>query len=176
MRKLILPLAIVIALAGCMKESDDISWGDPVVPVSLQGIESVNIDNSGRLPEESMSAINKEAYMLGIKWITGYDLSNGDDDKFITGPIAQGREQYSELGNGYLKAIKCNTRFSATIPAGTYVSKFFKAADVNYLPADINEAFVLLVSPDPGQHSFRVEYYDGDSLMFFHDTPPVNLY
>ncbi|MDR2928690.1 MAG: hypothetical protein LBV41_10925 [Cytophagaceae bacterium] len=175
MRKILLPVAIIIAMAGCSKEADSDSWADPVVPVSLLGIEAVNIDNSGEQPQVSASPVKKEAYMLGIKWITGYELSD-DDDMFITGPVRKGENQYGSLASRYSKAIKCNDRFSAAVAAGKYVSKFFKEADSDYLPADIDEGFVLLVAPDPGQHSFRVEYYDGQTLMFFHDTPPVNFY
>ena len=131
-------------------------------------IEAVNIDNSGELPVVSALPINKEAYMVGVKWII--------EDKFITVPIQKGEHLYSALGDKYLKAIKCNTQFNADIPAGKYVSKFFKEMDKNYLPSDIDEGFVLLVAPDSGEHSFRVEYYEGNKLVFFYDTPLINFY
>jgi hypothetical protein len=161
-------------MTGCStNESED--WGDPVIPVSLVDIEVVNIDNSGELPVISASPIKKEAYMVGIKWITDYDLSD-DDDKFITDVIQKGEQTYSSLSRNYSKAIKCNTPFNANIPAGKYVSKFFKEINSNYLPTGIDEGFVLLVAPDPGEHSFRVEYYEGDVLKFFHDTPTIIFY
>ena len=69
----------------------------------------------------------------------------------------------------------CNTQFNANIPAGKYVSKFFKEIDRNYLPEDVNEGFVLLVAPEPGLHSFRVEYYERGILKFFHDTPLIKF-
>jgi hypothetical protein len=80
------------------------------------------------------------------------------------------------LGDRYKKAIVCNTDFSASIPAGSYVSKFFKEIDRKYLPADVDEGFVLLVAPAAGEHSFRIAYYEGSVLKFFHDTPTINFY
>jgi len=173
MKKLLfLFIPFAIAIMGCQKEALNVF--EPVIPVSLVDIEAVNIDNSGEFPTVSASSIKKEAYMVGIRWVTDYVI--GDDDKFITGAIRKGQQTYSSLGNKYSKAIKCNNQFNANIPAGTYVSKFFKEIDKDYLPADINEGFVLLVAPDPGEHSFRVEYYEGNTLRFFHDTPIINFY
>jgi len=173
MKKLFLFIMVTAAILGCSKDSD--SWYDPVIPVSLVDIEAVNIDNSGELPVVSNTSIKREAYMVGVKWITDNTPSD-EDDKFITPSISRGEHLYSELSNPYSKAIKCNTPFNANIPAGKYVSKFFKEIDGKYLPAEIDEGFVLLVAPDPGTHSFRVEYYKGDSLMFFHDTQPIKFY
>ena len=173
MRKLLLFISFTVALLGCSKDESD-RWNDPVIPVSLVGIEAMNIDNSGELPVVSISPIKKEAYMVGIKWIT--DNIPSEDDKFITGPIKKGEHLYSDLSNKYSKAIKCNTQFNANIPAGKYVSKFFKEIDRKYLPVDADEGFVLLVAPDPGIHSFRVEYYQGATLKFFYDTPSINFY
>ena len=174
MKKLFLFILFIVAMLGCSKNGGD-SWNDPVIPVSLKGIEAVNIDNSGELPVVSNSPIKKEAYMVGIKWITDNTPSD-EDSKFITGPIKKGERLYRDLSNKYSKAIMCNTQFNANIPAGKYVSKFFKEIDRNYLPEDINEGFVLLVAPEPGLHSFRVEYYIGEKLQFFHDTPLINFY
>jgi len=174
MKRIVLFVAFAAVVAGgCSKAMD--GWDASVIPVSLTGINAVNIDNAGELPTISASPIKKEAYMIGIQWITDNTPSDGED-KFITGPIQKGEQTYSSLGSQYLKAIKCNTPFNATIPAGSYVSKFFKEIDSKYLPADIDEGFVLLVAPDAGEHSFRVEYYEGENLKFFHDTPPVNFY
>ena len=175
MRKLFLFIVFIITVLGCKKDAMSDSWNDPVIPVSLVGIETINIDNSGELPKTSNFPIKKEAYMLGIKWITEHTPSE-EDDKFITGPIPEGKHLYSELSNKYSKAIKCNTQFNATIPAGKYISKFFKEIDRRYLPEDIDEGYVLLVVPDTGVHSFRVEYYEGNTLVFFHDTSPIKFY
>jgi hypothetical protein len=171
MKKLSLFLVCAFVIAGCAKDD---GWNDSVIPVSLVGIEAVNIDNSGELPVVTVLPIKKEAYMVGIKWITEHIITA--NDKFITGPIQKGHQTYASLSDRYLKAIKCNTPFNSNIPAGQYVSKFFKEISRNYLPADIDEGFVLLVAPDPGQHSFRVEYYEGNMLKFFYDTPTINFY
>jgi hypothetical protein len=175
MKRLFLFIVFIITILGCSKMEKSSSWNDPVIPVSLVGIETVNIDNSGELPLISDFPVKKEAYMVGIKWITEHTPSE-DDDKFITGPIWEGEHLYRNLSNKYSKAIKCLTQFNATIPAGKYISKFFKEIDRNYLPEDIDEGYVLLVVPDTGMHSFRVEYYERDSLKFFHDTPPIRFY
>ena len=172
MKKLLLLFTLTVVIAGC---SVNDGWDEPVIPVSLAGIEAVNIDNSGEFPVVSAAPIKKEAYMVGIKWITDNTPSN-DDDKFITGAIKKGEYTYNRLSDNYSKAIKCNTQFNVNIPAGSYVSKFFKEIDRNYLPAGIDEGFVLLVAPDPGIYSFRVEYYDGEDLKFFYDTPLINLF
>ena len=166
-------IAFTAAMAGCSEGIND-PWYDDVIPVSLVGIEAVNIDNSGEFPETSDLPVRKEAYMAGVKWITEHTVS--DDDKFITGVIKQGTQTYGSLGNRYKKAIVCNTDFNASIEAGSYVSKFFKEIDRKYLPADVDEGFVLLVAPAAGEHSFRIEYYEGSVLKFFHDTPTINFY
>lgn len=171
MKKLIVLAALAAAISGCASEGE---WGDePVIPVTLKGIEAVNIDNSGEFPAVSASPIKKEAYMVGVKWIA--DNTPTDADKFITGPIRQGKQTYSSIADKYSKAIACLTQFNADIPAGTYVSKFFKEIDRDYLPADVDEGFVLLVAPDPGEHSFRVEYYDKEQLAFSYDTPLIEF-
>ena len=174
MNKTFLIIALSLVIAGCSKEYKD-SWGSSVIPVSLTDIEAVNIDNSGEMPIVSTLPIKKEAYMVGIRWVTDNTPSE-DDDIFITGSIKKGEHLYSSLGNKYLKAIKCNTQFNSNIPEGSYVSKFFKEIDNDYLPSDIDEGFVLLVAPDSGEHSFRVEYYENNNLVFFHDTPLINFY
>ena len=173
MKKIFYLFAFAVAAAGCSKDDND-PWHDDVIPVSMVGIEAVNIDNSGEYPELSNLPVRKEAYMVGVKWITEHTVS--DDDKFITGIIKEGTQTYNSLSDKYKKAIKCNTDFSASIPAGSYVSKFFKEIDRKYLPADVDEGFVLLVAPIAGEHSFRVEYYEGQTLKFSHDTPTINFY
>ena len=182
MRKLFIISMLAAVLLGCSEKLSDSykgeNWNDPVIPVTMVGIETVNIDNSGELPMMMTildSSVKKEAYMVGIKWVTE-NKPNEDDDKFITGTIREGEHVYGELGNRYSKAIKSNTQFNVSIDSGKYVSKFFKEIDRKYLPDDVNEGFVLLVAPDPGTHSFRVEYYEGDSLKFFHDTKPIKFY
>ena len=168
-------VAFCLAMPGCSDNYMSESWNDPVIPVEMTGIEAVNIDNSKELPVVSNQPIKKEAYMVGVKWITENTISE-NDNKFITGPIKKGTGIYSSLSDKYLKAIKCNDQFNAGIPAGQYVSKFFKEIDRKYLPKDVDEGFVLLVAPTPGYHSFRVEYYEGTVLKFFYDTTPVNFY
>lgn len=172
MKKLILLSVIIVAISAC---SNTDNWNDPVIPVSLKDIEAVNIDNSGSLPVVSNTGIKKEAYMLGVKWITDNTPSD-EDDKYITGPIMEGEHTYGSLAANYSKAIKCNTQFNSDIPAGRYVSKFFKEITRNYLPTGIDEGFVLLVAPDPGKHSFTIEYYEGEILKFTHDTPEINFF
>jgi hypothetical protein len=100
MKKLFLFFALAIAIAGCSKND---TWNEPVIPVSLVGIEAVNIDNSGEFPIVSSSPIKKEAYMVGIKWITDNTPSSADD-KFITGSVPKGENTYSGLSNSYSKA------------------------------------------------------------------------
>jgi len=174
MKKYLLWITLAAATVGCARDSLRDGWDDSVIPLSLVGIQAVNIDNSGEFPFVSASSIKKEAYMIGIKWITDHLIS--DDDKFITGPIRRGEQTHGSLADRYSKAVKANTQFSSSIPAGTYVSRFFKEINRRYLPAGIDEGFVLLVAPDPGEHSFRVEYWQGNTLVFYYDTQPINFF
>jgi len=173
MRKYLLWIAVIAVVAGCAGDLGD-SWYDPVIPVSLVGIEAVNVDNSGEFPFVSASPIRKEAFMIGVIWITDHVIS--DDDKFITGPIQWGEQTRGTVSNRYSKAVRANTQFNSSIPAGTYVSRFFKEINRNFLPTGIDEGFVLLLAPDPGEHSFRVEYWLGNTLAFYYDTPPINFF
>ena len=173
MKKIFCFIVFVVSIAGC-KEGPHDPWFDDVIPVSLVGIETVNINNSGEFPETTVLPVRKEAYMIGVQWITDHTVS--DDDMFITGIIKEGMQTYGSLGDKYKKAIKCNNDFSASIAAGSYVSKFFKEIDRKYLPMDVNEGFVLLVAPVAGEHSFRVEYYEGQTLKFYHNTPTIIFY
>jgi hypothetical protein len=165
-----------VAITGCSSGYDP--WTEPVIPVTLRGIEAVNIDNAGQFPQITVQPIKKDAYMLGIRWVV--DNIPTENDVFITGPIREGEQTFGTVADGYQKAIKCLTPFSDGIPAGTYVSKFFKEIGRNYLPRGINEGFVLLVAPDAGTHSFRVEYHEvkqgKTTLKFYYDTPPVEFF
>jgi hypothetical protein len=76
--------------------------------------------------------------MVGIKWIAD-NVPTDEDDKFITGPIQEGEQRYSSIADNYQKAIKCNTQFNSDIPAGKYVSKFFKEINRNYVPVDVDD-------------------------------------
>ena len=173
MKKLIILTAFAIAIISC--SSDKEGGSEPVIPVSLKGIEAVNIDNSGEFPAASALPIKKDAYMVGIKWVAD-NTPTDDDNKFITGPIQKGQQTYNSIADRYSKAIKSNSRFNADIPPGKYISKFFKEIDREYLPADINEGFVLLVAPDPGPHSFTVEYYLGHQLKFSYNTSVIEFF
>ena len=113
MRILILFAVFAALLAGC-EESAYNSWDEPVIPVSLKGIEAVNIDNSGEKPVVSNASVKKEAYMVGIKWVAD-NIPSDDDDKFITGPIQQGEQRYESIADNYQKAIKCNIVFSLVL-------------------------------------------------------------
>ncbi len=173
MKKLLTLIVLALTVFGCSKD-DGFGDGAHVIPVSLKGIEAVNIDNSGEFPEIIRSSVKKESYMLGIKWIV--DNTPTEDDKFITGPIREGEQTYNSVARNYSKAIMCLSQFREDIPAGTYVSKFFKEVNRDYLPADVDEGFVLLVAPESGEHSFRVEYYDGERLEFSYDTPTIEFF
>jgi hypothetical protein len=173
MNRFVIFVIFILITGGCSVD-EDYGWNDPVIPVTLKGIEAINIDNSGEFPIITASSVKKEAYMIGIKWIA--DNIPTDEDKFITGPIQEGEQTYNSIADNYSKAIMCLTSFNSDIPAGTYVSKFFKEINRNYLPTDVNEGFVLLLAPNPGKHSFRVEYYDGEELMFSYDTSLIEFF
>lgn len=176
MKKLILFAALACLMAGCSAPYDSDDWGgEHVIPVSLRDIEAVNVDNSGEYPSVATGSVNKEAYMLGVKWIV--DNLPTDNDKFVTDNSWYGERSYYSISDRYSMSITCLTQFNSDIPAGTYVSKYFKRIDRTYLPADMDEGFVLLVAPDPGLHSFRIEYYSEASgePEFSYDTSPIEF-
>jgi len=170
MRKSFLITTLAVVLLGC---SPFHGWYDPVIPVSLVGIQAVNIDNSGEFPIVSVSPIKKEAYMIGVRWITEHTTS---EDDFITGPIRQGQRTPDRVSDQFRKRIIAITPFGPSIPAGSNVSSFFKEISRHFLPAGIDEGFVLLVAPTPGEHSFRIEYHKGGELKFYYYTQPVIFY
>lgn len=164
--------AILLCVAGCHKGNDDPHWQDPVIPVYLAGIESVNVNNAGEHPFTTTEPIRKEAYMIGVRWIA--DHADPDGDQSITGAVEAGTNRYQDIAVSFKKRIYCNTVFNSRNPAGANVSQYFK--EVPYLPAGINEGFVLLVAPDAGDHSFKVVYTNskGDTLEY--DTELIKLY
>ncbi|MDR1950739.1 MAG: hypothetical protein LBP96_00735 [Bacteroidales bacterium] len=176
MKKFVLYVALAVFVAGCSDDGNYYPGGggdDPVIPVTMVGIETINIDNSGEFPIASVSQIKKEAYMVGIRWTTNFSLNPND---VITGPIQLGQQTHSSLANRYSKRIIANSQFDEYISSGTNISSLFKAIEKNYLPDNIDEGFVLLVPPAPGVHSFRVEYLEGGSVKFFHITQPITFY
>ena len=170
-RKKILFATILLCATGCSTEGPLIDDG-LVIPVYLAGIESVNINNEGKYPFTTTQPVKKEAYMIGIRWIT--DNSDPDGDQEITGPIEIGRYRYHNIADKFTKRIYCNTVFNNRNPKGANVSQYFKA--VTYLPPGINEGFVLLVAPDPGEHSFKVIYTNSSGESFEYDTERIKLY
>jgi hypothetical protein len=158
-------------LSGCEVDNGG-GWNEPLIPVSLKGIQTVNIDNSGEFPKISAAPIKKEAYVVGVKWIAD-DLPS-DDDEYITDPVRWGEQQYGMVADHYERSVVCLTPFNADIPAGSNVSKYFKK--INYLPEDVDEGFALLVAPDPGVHRFRMEYYYAGELEFSHETTAIEFF
>jgi len=163
--------ALLLFTAGC-SSSNDPYWDDPVIPVYLAGIESVNVNNAGQYPFITVEPIKKEAYMIGIRWVT--DNSDPDGNQSITGPVEAGTSHYRNIANNYTKRIYCNTVFNSRNPVGANVSQYFK--EVNYLPASIDEGFVLLFYPDPGDHSFKVVYTNKQGESYEYDTELIKLY
>ena len=163
---------LLYCVTGCSKDSDPDYWDDPVIPTYLTGIESVNVNNAGRYPFTTTEPIKKEAYMIGVRWVT--DNSNPDGDQAITGPAAAGSYSYKNIADNYAKRIYCNTVFNRHNPAGANVSQYFKA--ITYLPAGIDEGFVLLVAPDSGDHSFKVVYTNKNGESYEYDTELIKLY
>ena len=164
-------VTLLLYVSGC-HEADPDYWNDPVIPVYLAGVESVNINNAGQYPFVTAEPVRKEAYMIGVRWVT--DNSDPDGDQSITGPVAAGTHRYQNITNNYTRRIYCNTVFNSRNPAGANVSQYFK--EVTYLPEGINEGFVLLVAPEPGDHSFKVVYTNSIGESYAYDTELINLY
>ena len=163
--------AFLLCAAGCSKSNPDY-LDDPVIPVYLAGIESVNVNNEGHYPFTTTEPVKKEAYMIGVRWVT--DNSDPDGDQSITGPVEAGSNRYQNIADNYTKRIYCNTVFNSRNPAGANVSQYFK--EITYLPAGVNEGFVLLMAPDPGDHSFKVVYTNKNGDRYEYDTELIKLY
>ena len=167
----ILFAGLLLCVAGCSTGSD--YWEEPLIPVYLAGIESVNINNEGRYPFTTIEPIKKEAYMIGIRWIT--DNSDPYGDQEITGPVKVGGHRYLNIADNFTKRIYCNTVFNSRNPEGANVSQYFKKT--TYLPSGIDEGFVLLVAPDQGFHSFKVVYTNNSSgERLEYDTELIKIY
>lgn len=161
-----LPLAALLAWAGCSQDDMGMSGGDgiPVIPVELIGIEAVNVDNAGEFPLSTAGPVSRQAYMIGIRWQA--DNADPDGEQSITPPIAYDpwNGDGSHLSDPYTKRIYSLDAFNEQNPAGSNISQYFKQA--TWLPSGVDEGFVLLVTPDPGPHAFRVVYsrYDGTRM------------
>ena len=165
--------ALLLCAAGCSEdEGRDWVYDDPVIPVYLAGIESININNEGQHPFTTTNPVKKEAYMIGVRWVT--DNSDPDGNQSITGPIEVGSYNYRSIADNFTKRIYCNTVFNSRNPEGANVSQYFKK--VTYLPAGIDEGFVLLVTPTPGEHSFKVVYTNNKGEKYEYDTELIELY
>ena len=167
-------VVFLLYAAGCKEDEKDWPYSDDeVIPVYLAGIESVNINNEGQYPFTTAEPVKKEAYMIGVRWIT--DNSDPDGNQSITGPVEAGKYRYQNIADNIInKRIYCNTVFNSRNPAGANVSQYFKA--VKYLPSGIDEGFVLLVTPDPGDHSFKVVYSNKNGNNYEYDTELIKLY
>ena len=164
--------ALLLCVVGCKKDDGWPGSDIPVIPEYLAGIETVNVNNAGQHPFTTTEPIKKEAYMIGVRWIT--DNSDPDGDQAITGPIKINNQHYKNMADNFTKRIYCNTVFNSRNPEGANVSQYFKA--ITYLPAGIDEGFVLLVAPDPGEHSFKVVYTNNKGDRFEYDTELIKLY
>ncbi len=177
MKKLILSLLASVLMVACSSDGED--WGgETLIPVTLKGIETVNIDNSGKYPEISDGPIGRNSYMIGIKWEV--DNLPGDDDAFVGGPIREGEHTYSSAANGYSKRVRSLTRFNDEVGPTEEIrhpniSTYFVETDRAFLPKGVDEGLVLLVAPDAGEHRFRVEYWRNGARAFYYDTPTITL-
>lgn len=132
---------------------------DDSMQIRIDGIESFNINNEGKSPFVTDSAVKREAFLIGIKWITKDRYEDSYNTKLIN--IKQ-------------KRIFCNTDFDENHPAGSDVSNYFKKA--RYTPYEIDEGFVLTTIPQPDIYSFKIVFICNDDIIFEYDTLPVNLY
>jgi hypothetical protein len=193
MKKLITPLLCAMLLAGCYNGEDEGWTGGPVIPVTLKGIEAVNVDNSGELPKVATGAVKRDSYMVGIKWEA--DNLPGDDDAFVGDPIQKGEQTYSSIADGYSKRVRSLTQYNSQIKPEVLkdendkpildendneiilypnVSIYFMEADRAFIPEGVDEGLVLVQGkdipvPDEGTHIFRVEYWRHGDRAFYYD-------
>ncbi len=165
-------LSKLFALLVLAVWADGCTTGDEyrdTVPVYLTGIEAFNINNEGAVPIVTDLPVRKEAYMIGVKFFL--DDSRPGGDQYVT-PAE--RDSYNDrVGNSYQTRIYCNTAFDDKNPAGSNISQYFKS--IKYIPGNLDQGFVLLATPQSGQHSFKVVYYS-DGQMYSYDTDMVELY
>ena len=192
MNKLIFPALLSVIMAGCYK-NDDVYTGDSVIPVTLKGIETVNVDNSGEAPAVAAEGVGKSAYMIGVKWIADDLPQDYDDDNYVGGPVHQGQQTYDQIADSYVTHVHALTQFNAEVGPTTNeetgetwypnISNYFQSIDRwfssnwrTYLPEGVDHGLVLLKAPNPGQHSFRVEYVKNGAVVFKVDTEAILFY
>lgn len=162
-------LSIALVFIACMATSCPEKEQD----VYLIGIELLNFDNAGENMIESDEPINKEAFVIGIRYKVCY--TSDKEGKYP--------EYYSKDTYGDAKVITnlsanpkiiCNNDFDEEYPAGSDVSKFFKFGT----DKDINQDLLLILTtpPAPGTYSFKVVYHCSDNTVIEKNTNPVTLF
>ncbi len=169
--KLIAATAL-LGVIGCSK-ADEYMTDLPVIPVLLSDIEAVNVNNEGQHPFVTSESVHKEAFMIGIKWVTD-DANPGGGQTVGEGLPRDWKMNCYTLSSGFSKQIFSVGAFNAQNPAGSNISQYFER--VKYLPTGVDEGFALLKAPDPGQHSFRVVYTGPSNQVFEFTTPLISLY
>lgn len=150
-------ISIVFILNTGMSCDDD--YAEPV-KVELTSVEIYNINNEGQYPIISDEPVKKEAYMIGVKYVT---------------------EVEGEAGTGYRfqpqiksEQIFTNVDIDTEYPAGSDVSSLF--VRTIYMPKGLDHAFVMKKVIPAGTYSFKLIVTTNDDKIFEVSSNPIKLY
>lgn len=141
--------------------------------VYLVGIELLNFDNAGENMVESDEPINKDAFVIGIRYKVCYtdDREGKYPDYYYKGTSGDPKIITNLSGN---PKIICNNDFDEEHSAGSDVTKFFKFG----IDKDIEQDLLLILTTPPaaGKYSFKVVYNCSDNTVVEKNTNPVTLF
>lgn len=160
--KIYLPLVLIFVMCtatSCPEKEQD---------VYLIDIEVANLDNSGENMFESDDPVNKDAYVIGVKYLVG----NSPNDIHIN-PFNKDNSDQVILNLTANPKVFCNDDFNKEHPAGSDVTKFFRFGKAK----DVRQDFLLILAtpPAPGTYSFKV-VYECSNTTIVKDTNPVTLF
>lgn len=149
---LIVTIFLINVATTCEKEEDP-------VYVNLVGINVSNVNNEGKYPTISDERVKKEAYMIGVKYVT--DAKN---------------PKYNYAIKDSIESIKIlsNSNIDTEHPAGSDLTNYF--IKTTYAPDGINYSLLLKKSISPGVYSFRIILSCTNGKTFDESTNSIELY
>jgi hypothetical protein len=137
---------------------------------SLLGLVAVNLNNEGENPTYTEDSIKKEAFVIGLIYMT-------DGNKPSDTPIYFDNVPYESYINPKYEKIVCLTDFNDEYPAGFDVTNLFiRYENTKNKISGIDALFVLTAVPSPGIHSFRISRTLDDGSEVRTETKPIKLY
>jgi len=140
--------------------------------VYLVNIKVENLDNSGEDVRISEEPINRNAFVIGVKYLVGNSPNDKDPYPYNKKPSYSNLMILNFPGN---PTVFCNDAFDEDHPADSDVTKFFKFSASNS-DGDYSMLLVLKEPPAAGTYSFRVVFDCPNNVVIRKDTEPVTLF